>query len=86
MWDLIVLAPDYCFSFTSYNSGKQTVNHLIVSLRIKDNKTLLLIDSLQLQTIWPMYEQVGFFKKNPLKRSAAFYLLCVCLSFPVSRK
>ena len=62
MWDLIVLAPDYCFSFTSYNSGKQTVNHLIFSLRIKENKTevclftLLLIDSLQLQTIWPMYE------------------------------
>ena len=30
--------------------------------------------------------QVGFFKKNPMKRSAAVYLLCVCLSFPVSRK
>ena len=31
-------------------------------------------------------KQVGFFKKNPMKRSAAVYLLCVCLSFPVSRK
>ena len=25
--------------------------------------------------------QVGFFKKNPMKRSAAVYLLCVCLAF-----
>ena len=32
------------------------------------------------------HKQVGFFKKNPMKRSAAVYLLCVCLSFPVSRK
>ena len=26
-------------------------------------------------------QQVGFFKKNPMKRSAAVYLLCVCLAF-----
>ena len=30
--------------------------------------------------------QVGFFKKNPMKRSAAVYLLCVCLAVSISRK
>ena len=31
-------------------------------------------------------KQVGFFKKNPMKRSAAVYLLCVCLAVSISRK
>ena len=45
----------------------------------------LLLNYTAISDVPILVKQVGFFKKNPVKRSAAVYLLCVCLSFSVSR-